>query len=238
MINHYENFLLLLWPDLKSYGVARKDICKKIAGSVDFSIYMEFSVSKKDNYVNEKINLLWKLPDVFSISIDSYQYDWENKIHDSHLFFTNYTDGNNELKYEGKDVYFEFDKINKLLITYSTNENVLDYYFNDILMHSIKIENSLYNLSSDNQILIGTNSFTEVLTYSIDFKYLVISEKTINIFEIDIIKENYIKELNEYDEYSKSDEYGLLALYDFKKYNTFKVYDYTGNNNHIYIQQI
>ena len=123
MINHYENFILLLWPDLKSYGVARKDICKKIAGSGDFSIYMEFSVSKKENYVNEKINLLWKLPDVFSISIDPYQYDWENKIHDSHLFFTNYTDGNNELKYEGKDVYFEFDKINKLLITYSANDS-------------------------------------------------------------------------------------------------------------------
>ena len=82
------NFLLLLWPELKSYGVARKDICKKVAGNNDFSIYIEFLVNKKENYINEKINILWKLPDIFSISIDPYQYDWENKIHDSHLFFT------------------------------------------------------------------------------------------------------------------------------------------------------
>jgi hypothetical protein len=238
MINHYDNFLLLLWPDLKSYGVAKKDICKKIAGNNDFSIYMEFSVNKKENYINEKINLLWKLPDVFSMSIDPYQYFWENRLHDSHLFFTNYTNSDNELKYEGKDVDFEFDKINKLLITYSASEHILNYYFNNDLMYSIEVLDGLYNLSSDNQILIGTNSFTDYLTYSIDFNYLIVSEKIIDISEIDIIKENYIKELNEYDEYSKSDEYNLLALYDFKKYNKFKVYDYSGNSNHIYIQQI
>jgi hypothetical protein len=238
MINHYDNFLLLLWPELKSYGVARKDICKKVAGNNDFSIYIEFLVNKKENYIDEKINLLWKLPDIFSMSIDPYQYEWDNKVFKSHLFFTNYTNGNNEVKYEGKDVNFEFDKIHKLLITYSSDSNVLNYYFNNTLMHSIEPLNGLYNLSPDNQILIGTNSFTEYLTYSIDFKYLVISEKIIDSSEIDVIKETYIKELDEYDEYPKSDEYGLLALYDFKKYNIFKVYDYSGNSNHIYIQQI
>ena len=105
-------------------------------------------------------------------------------------------------------------------------------------MYSLDASNGLYNISSDNQILIGTNSFTEYLTYSIDFKYLAISEKILDACEIDVIKETYIEELNEYDEYSKSDEYGLLAFYDFKKHNIFKVYDYSGNSNHIYIQQI
>ena len=188
MINHYENFILLLWPDLKSYGVARKDICKKIAGSGDFSIYMEFSVSKKENYVNEKINLLWKLPDVFSISIDPYQYDWENKIHDSHLFFTNYTDGNNELKYEciilckpmdgpsNKDVYLK--EISKYSSSYDENLEKLKYagtitskiIKNEVNKDSIayKISNSKIKIKYEN---ISTQDFIVEIESNIENKF-------------------------------------------------------------------
>jgi hypothetical protein len=71
-----------------------------------------------------------------------------------------------------------------------------------------------------------------------DFKFLILSENILDFSNIENIKEEYLIKLDEYGEYSDSKKYGVLGLYDFKKFNRFKIFDYTGNNNHIYIQTI
>ena len=95
-----------------------------------------------------------------------------------------------------------------------------------------------FNDYDNSQILLGRNQFDAETTYDIDFKYTIFSEKILTNDIVENIKEKYLIELNEYDEYVNSNKYGLLGLYDFEKITKFKIYDYSGNSNHIYIQQI
>jgi hypothetical protein len=129
------NEYLVLWPILKMYGLEKGEICKKIFGKNDFTIYTKFSVNKLDSYNNEPIVIFWKIPFVCSISFDPHSYtDSENNIVDSHLFFTNYT-----LKVNDKDVVdrtgvyfnFEFGLDYEIMVVYSSDSSVIKYYLNN-----------------------------------------------------------------------------------------------------------
>jgi hypothetical protein len=236
------NEYLVLWPILKMYGLEKGEICKKIFGKNDFTIYTKFSVNKLDSYNNEPIVIFWKIPFVCSISFDPHSYtDSENNIVDSHLFFTNYT-----LKVNDKDVVdrtgvyfnFEFGLDYEIMAVYSSDSSVIKYYLNNEFKFEINVDAEFFNDYDNSQILLGRNQFGAETTYDIDFKYTILSEKILTNEIVENIKEKYLIELNEYDEYVNSNKYGLLGLYDFEKITKFKIFDYTGNNNHIYIQTI
>ena len=52
--------LLLLWPATKGYGLEMGDVCNSILVNTDFSIYLEFKVSKNELYNNEPIFIISK----------------------------------------------------------------------------------------------------------------------------------------------------------------------------------
>jgi len=216
------NEYLVLWPSLKMYGLEKGEICKKLFGKDDFTIHSKFSIKKLDAYNNEPIVIFWKIPFVCSVSIDPHSYiNSKNKTINSHLLFTNYTlkvDNIDEIKRTGVYFDFNFDTEYEITITYSSNDSLIKYHLNNELL--------------------GRNQFDTETTYDVDFKFLILSERVLDFANIKNIKEEYLIKLDEYDEYSDSKKYGVLGLYDFKKVTNFKIFDYTGNNNHIYIQTI
>jgi hypothetical protein len=236
------NKYLLLWPTLKMYGLEKGEVCKKLFGINDFTIYTKFNVKKLDTYNNEPIVIFWKIPFVCSVSFDPHSYaNSENKLIDSHLFFTNYTlkvNDKDEIKRDGVYFDFEFDLDYEVTISYSVLDKLLKYHINNQLKFEVNIDNEFFNDYDNPQILLGRNQFDVETTYDVDFKYIMFSKKLITNENIKNIKEEYLKKLNKYDEYIYSDDYGLLGLYDFEKVTKFKIFDYTVNNNHIYIQTI
>jgi hypothetical protein len=242
MISKFNKYALVLWPKLRAYGIEKFDICNKVIGNSNFSIYVDFMVSKTERYVDEKIMIFSKLPDIFSISIDPYEFEHNGEKFKSHLFYIDYTiydtNGNPTVKFEAKDINFEFDKMYNLLVKYNHKNKILEYYLNNELMISLKIENELYNKNDNSQIVLGTYNYTHFPSYKIDYNFLIMAEDSLSDGIYDDIKSNYLNNLNEYDEYLLTKKYGLLGFYDFKKHTAFKIFDFTGNNNHIYIQEI
>jgi hypothetical protein len=236
------NQYLVLWPSLKMYGLEKGEICKKLYGKTDFTIYSKFSVKKLDTYNNEPIVIFWKIPFVCSVSIDPHSYtDSNNETINSHLLFTNYTlkvDDKDDIKRTGIYFDFNFDVEYEISIVYSASDSVIKYYLNNELKFEVIIDSEFFNDYDNPQILLGRNQFDKETTYDVDFKFLILSENILDFSNIENIKEEYLIKSDEYGEYSDSKKYGVLGLYDFKKFNRFKIFDYTGNNNHIYIQTI
>jgi hypothetical protein len=147
MISKFNKYALVLWPKLRAYGIEKFDICNKVIGNSNFSIYVDFMVSKTERYVDEKIMIFSKLPDIFSISIDPYEFEHNGEKFKSHLFYIDYTiydtNGNPTVKFEAKDINFEFDKMYNLLVKYNHKNKILEYYLNNELMIS-----SLYSSNS------------------------------------------------------------------------------------------
>jgi len=236
------NEYLVLWPSLKMYGLEKGEICKKLFGKDDFTIHSKFSIKKLDAYNNEPIVIFWKMPFICSVSIDPHSFiNSKNKTINSHLLFTNYTlkvDNIDEIKRTGVYFDFNFDTEYEITITYSSNDSLIKYYLNNELKFEVIIDTEFFNEYNNPQILLGRNQFDTETTYDVDFKFLILSERVLDFANIKNIKEEYLIKLDEYDEYSDSKKYGVLGLYDFKKVTKFKIFDYTGNNNHIYIQTI
>jgi hypothetical protein len=233
-----KNKSLILWPSLKNYGLEKGELCNKIFNNNDFTIHVKFSVKKLDTYNNEPIIIFWKMPHVCSVSFDPHSYTNENnETIDSHLFFTNYTLNGDDIKRTGVFIDFEFDKQYEITITYSIEEKIIKYYLNDELKFEVNIDTEFFNEYDNPQILLGRNLFDIETTYEIDFEFLLLSKNILIDSQINSIELDYLKNLNEYGEYINSNDYGLLGLYDFKKVTKFKVFDFTGNNNHIYIEK-
>jgi hypothetical protein len=236
-----KNKSLILWPSLKTYGLEKGDVCKRIFNNNDFTIHVEFSVEKLENYDDEQITIFWKVPFIYSISINPSTYcNSDNQLIKSHLFFTNIStniDNNEKILRNGKFFDFEFNKKYLFTVVNSIETMKIKYYINYDMIFEIETGDLIFNQDDNPQILLGNDKFGELKNYNVNFDYLILSNKILNKDDIENIKENYSSNLNKYGEYNKTQNYNLLGLYDFKEFTKFKVFDFSGNNNHINIEK-
>lgn len=233
---------LILWPSLKTYNLEKGEICKNVFNDNDFTVHVEFSVDKKENYTNEPIAIFWKVPFIFSIGINPHTYqDSDGQTIHSNLFFTNCsfnTNDKEDITRKGLNFNFEFNKNYEFTVNYSVKDKKIKYYIDYEFIFDIEVGDNIFSQHENPQILLGNDKFDNEPTYCIDFKYLILSKNNLTDSEIKLIKTDYVNNLNQYNEYVNSERYGLLGLYDFKELTKFKIFDFTGNNNHIYIQTI
>ena len=222
--------LLLLWPATKGYGLEMGDVCNSILVNTDFSIYLEFKVSKNELYNNEPIFIISKLPKWFSISID--------KISDKFQLFTFLNVNGSDIRY-AYPFGFEFDKTYELLIQYDSATGILYEIINGTKF-ALKIKSDILKetIDENSHILLGSGGFDYIKNYDIDFTFLALSKSINTKLDFYTIKDAYVNHLNQYNEYTHSNKYSLLGLYDFKEKTDFSIFDYTGNNNHLYIKDI
>ena len=222
--------LLLLWPKTKGYGLEKGDICNSILANTDFSIYLEFEVSKTDLYNNEPIFIVSKLPKWFSISID--------KISDEFQLFTFLNVNDSDIRY-AYPFDFEFNKKYELLIQYDSATGIMYEIINGFKF-ALKIKSDILKETIDeySHILLGSGGFNYVKNYDINFTFLALSNSICIKSDFYTIKDEYVNNLNRYNGYTNAPKYNLLGLYDFKQKTDFSIFDYTNNNNHLYIKDI
>lgn len=222
--------LLLLWPKTKGYGLDNGDICNSILSNTDFSIYLEFEVSKNESYNNEPIFIISKLPKWFSISIDNISNEFQ--------LFTFLNVNGSDIRY-AYPFDFEFNKKYELLIQYDSATGIMYEIINGFKF-ALKINPDILKETIDehSHILLGSGGFNYVKNYDIQFTFLALSNSFSTKSDFYTIKDEYSDTLDRYNAYTNASKHNLLGLYNFKEKTDFSIFDYTGNNNHLYIKDI
>jgi hypothetical protein len=218
MIINKDN-LWLLWPETLSEKLDKGNIGELYFGDKDFTIYLEISDVKCDNFMQ---NIIAILPHFIGID-----FKMHNNITDNIFVHFTITTNKNVYYFENKITYSETYKIH---YSYDKTQNKFICYFNDDLVLEYKLNEDEQLLKANNShLLIGTTYFPQESREHINSEFnitkMLIAENLINRFDIDNI-EIYKRSL---------DKNKIVCYFDFKEKTDYKIFDHTLNNNHLQI---
>jgi hypothetical protein len=205
----------LMWPDKVSFGINKGNIGDILEGKTDFTLSIELNIM---TYTNNKRTIFAKLPNYCGIDLD---------VDDRLLLILKLVKNNEEYhKYIMSDESLP-SGFNLLTYQYSKKNRTITILINSlcVISYIMDIDEELTQ-GIEPHIIFGAGNFPHNdfnLNYcSFDLNFLMLSKSYKTYEEILNIKNNNTKDDT------------IIALFDFKNYTNYKVYDNTGNCNFLH----
>ena len=205
----------LMWPDKVSFGINKGGVGDLLEGKTDFTLSIGLNILTN---TNNKRTIFAKLPNYCGIDLD---------VDDRLLLILKVIkDGEETQRYIMSDISLPTG-FNILTYQYSKNDRALKVLINDLctITYLLDVGEELTQ-GIEPHIIFGAGNFPHNdfnLNYcSFDLNFLMLSRSYKTYEEILYIKNNNIKDET------------ILALFDFKEYTDYKVYDNSGNCNFLH----